>query len=166
MKLKTKILILMGSLLLVVFAVNIAVAPTVSAGNGKLDVRDMNDRFATEKTGANGLAKVRATQEGSIEVERVIARSLIPDHLYKVKVTVDLTTVFDTASIMSDKHGRLVVNDFDLGAFAPGVYRLDIFVTHPHPAGTGTAGDGEFIAGLLGSEALLACQPAFTVTVE
>jgi len=141
---------------------SIMVAPTALAG--KLVVFDMNDRFARE-TGASGLGKVRATQQGSIEIELVRARNLAPNDLFQVAVTVgapdpDDFTIFapvdivTSSPIKSDANGHLEINNFFVGDFDPGVYRVDIFVVHAHRARPPLTRD-----------LLLACEPAPIVTV-
>ncbi len=130
-------------------------------------VFDMNDRFATETTGANGFGRVVIIQKnGRIEVDRVQAGGLFPDHAYELNATVDLTSVFTSASVMTNPSGQFKIKHFDLGAFAPGVYRIDLFITHTHPTVPGSGATGVFLTGLLGRDPLLACQPAPSVTVE
>ena len=139
---------------------------TALAGKPTFETFDMNDRFATE-TGASGFGKVRATQEGCIEVSGVNAKNLRPDHAYEVTVTIQLAVPGDFTGdvdivtsdpIISDADGDLEINDFDLGCFDPGTYRLDVFVTHDHPTGPDPFG--------LDRDILLACQPFPEVVVE
>ena len=172
MKLSMKILILMGSLLLLAFALNVGMAPTALASD---DVEfDMNDRFTfggLGSTGASGDGEVEA-DDGSVEIE-VEAEGLLPNHAYELKVTIGLPGGFADfgfvtfGPVMSDDDGEIEFEeDLDLlGLQGPGTYRLDLFVTHPHAAGPGAPGLGEDLVVLLGSEALLACQPAPMVTV-
>jgi hypothetical protein len=138
--------------------------PSYSMGaiGGRPVVADMNDRFATEKTGANGDARVVLTQEGGIEIRRVKAKGLLPNHAYVLKVTVDLLgtpTVFSQTTT-TNKNGVFQVHNFHLGNFAPGTYRVDIFVTHDH-----ASGPPGFPNDVLGTEPLLACQPAYSIVV-
>ena len=125
----------------------------------------MNDRFASE-TGANGSAAVRHTQEGSIEIKKVLVQDLLPNHEYEVIVTVSPSPPGDfdpiltetSAPITSNANGHLVMNKFNVGSLAPGDYRVDIFVTHDHSTGPDPFG--------LDRDILLACQPFPVVTVE
>jgi hypothetical protein len=166
-----------------VFAAAVLVAMAVplfgGAGTalaGKLIVFDMNDRFATERYAHSvGLGKVRATQEGSIEIELVRAINLLPNHSYELQVTIQLADPGDftgtvdiviSDSITTDKNGHLEIKDFNLGSFGQGDYRLDLFVTHTVSTVSGSAGVGEFLTGLLDRDPLLACEPAPVVTVE
>jgi hypothetical protein len=141
---------------------------TALAEHKKFDVFDMNDRVATE-TGAGGFGKIRLTQEGSIVLDRLHVKNLSPNHDFEVIVTVgapgDFTfnpvDIVTSGPITSNTDGHLKIKNFDLGiSFAPGDYRVDILVVHPHqPDGT-PGGDP------LTRDLLLACQPAPVVTVE
>ena len=151
--------------------------------NNRAEVRfgaDMNDRFATEKTGANGFVRVNLTQGGGIEIDRVSADGLLPNQAYLLAVTIcpiDLTDCFPlgdatlppdflhTIKGETDNDGRFHIDDFYLGDLPDGNYRVDIFVTHDPASGEGSEGAGVFLTGLLGGEPLLACQPAFRITV-
>ncbi len=148
---------------------------TALAGKPTFETFDMDDLFATETTGASGFGKVRATQEGCIEVSGVNAKNLRPDHAYEVTVTIQLAVPGDftgdvdivtSAAITSDADGDLEINDFDLGCLDPGTYRLDVFVTHIHATVAGSGPTGEFLTTLLDRDPLLACQPAPMVVVE
>ena len=115
---------------------------------GRHAVADMNARFATEQTGANGFARVVQTQDGHLGIDRVKVKGLLPNHNdYVLQVTVDLTLagqmVIASGPVTTDKHGTFLLDDFDLGAFAPGTYRVDVFITHSgHASGPGTGGAG------------------------
>ena len=103
---------------------------TALANKPTFDTFDMNDRFATETTGANGSATVRHTQEGSIEIKKVLVKNLLPNHPYQLKVTIQLADPGDfsdfdietSAPITSNANGHLVINKFNVGSFAPGDY--------------------------------------------
>lgn len=135
---------------------------TALASQEVFDIFDMNDRFATEK-GASGLGKIRHTQEGSIVLDRLQAKNLAPKHDFEVVVTVGRNRVpafvpvhIETSDpITSSANGNLEINNFFVGDFDPGVYRVDIFVVHTHPADDPP----------LTRDLLLACQPAPFVTV-
>jgi hypothetical protein len=134
-----------------------------SATGGRPVVADMNDRFATEKTGANGDARVVLIQKGGIEIRRVKAKGLLPNHDYVLKVTTDLfgtPTVFTSQTITTNKNGVFQIHNFHLGNLAPGTYRVDLFVTHDH-----ASGPAGFPNDVLGTEPLLSCQPAYSIVV-
>ena len=136
---------------------------------GKGAVADMNDRFAVEKTGANGFATVRLTQKkGKIKVGRVEVKGLLPKHDYLLNVTVTppggefpADIILFTKRKKTDKRGKFKVRDFKLGKFEKGTHRVDIFVTHKHTT-TGTQG----FPFLGGRDPLSACAPAFFVEVK
>ncbi len=137
--------------------------------HGKHKVSDMNDRFAGETTGANGFGRVVLTQFGTIEIDRVKVLRLLPNHTYELKVTTCTpfpcapAIVYTSGPVTTDKHGNFLIDDFSLGAFAPAIYRVDLFVTHTHE---GEGGINPLLDGLLVRDPLLACQPAFRVEVK
>jgi hypothetical protein len=146
---------------------------TALAEHKKFDVFDMNDRFATE-TGASGFGKIRVTQEGPV-LDRLHVKKLLPNHLYEVHVTIQLADPGDfsgdvdivtSGPITSNADGHLKIKNLDLGSPDSGTYRIDVFVTHPHPTVEGSGPTGEFLTTLLDRDPLLACQPAPVVTVE
>ena len=140
----------------------------LKAGKEKFD---MNDRFATE-TGASGSGKVNV-HDGSVKI-KVKAKDLLPNHQYELKVSIgpggDPTLggfnptggVVTFGPVTSGKHGKIKFKvDLDLlGLLGPGLYRLDLFVTHTDPTVPGSGGVGEFLTTLLDRDPLLACEPA------
>ena len=147
--------------------------PGVSfAIGGRPIIADMNDRFAnTQQTGANGDSRVVLTQNGAIEIRRVKIKDLLPEHDYVLKVTADIDgvlgpqTVFTSQTIRTNKNGVFQIHNFSLGNLAPRTYRVDLFITHDHAFGSGTPGLGAFVAGVLGTEPLLACMPLYFIVV-
>ena len=140
---------------------------------GKRQTSRMNDRFATEDTGAQGTASVVLTQSGGIVIDRVKVVHLLPTTPYLLNVTVvppggsfpaDVVSV-STSPVSTNSRGAFDIG-FDLGAFASGIgYRVDIFVTHDPPSGAGSGAVGAILTALLGGDPLLACQPAYSVVV-
>ena len=171
--LRTKLLVAM---VLTLFF-SLMTTPTTFAA--KNQVSDMNDRFATDTTGANGFARVRLTQDGELIVDRVKAKNLEAEHNYQVVVTIQLGAPFTgpsaagiqsddvaySGTVTTDKHGNFGLDDFDTGTSAPGVYRIDVFVTHTHTTGPGSGAGGINLTAEIARDPLLACQPAFIVTV-
>jgi hypothetical protein len=149
---------------------------TALAEHKTFDIVDMNDRFATQTfPGSGGFAKVEVAQEGSIEVSRLHAKKLAPDHLYEVLVTIQLADpgdfsgdvdIVSSGPITSNANGHLKIKNLDLGSFDPDTYRVDIFVTHTHATVAGSGPTGAFLSSLLDRDPLLACQPFPVVTVE
>ena len=133
---------------------------------------DMNARFATEMTGASGSGDVE-WEDGSVEIE-VEVEGLLPNTPYELKVTIgtggDATLAgFNTdfgfvtfGPVTSDDDGEVEFEeDLDLlGLFGPGLYRLDLFVTHIGPTVDGAPGVGAFLTTIFNRDPLLACQPA------
>ena len=162
MKLKMKISILIGSLLLLAFALNLGVAPTVQAGGKNNSSFDMNDRLSSGgpgSTGASGHANIRV-DDGELTLN-LGARGLQADHAYEVVVPIGVGDAFGGEDLLvfpvtSDKNGKLrfKINGLDLG-LDPGDYRLDFLVVHPHGDPDPTLRD-----------LLLACQPAPLITIE
>ena len=151
---------LMVSLLMVVMVA----APAAADESHEFD---MNDRFATEK-GASGSGEVEV-DDGSVEI-KVEAEGLRPNHAYELKVTIGPpgafapTDVVTFGPVTSDDDGEIEFEeDLDL---APGAYRLDLFVTHPHPTVAGSGPDGIALTGLFGRDPLLSCAPAPMVTIS
>ena len=126
----------------------------VGAGHGSLSSFDMRDDFAVETTGASGSGKTRV--EHSSVLVSVKAKSLLPNTDYELNVTIDFAS-FVTFTATSDKKGKIKFRgDLELD---PGTYRLDFFVTHDHPTGTGVA------FGLFDRDLLLRCVPFTEVTI-
>jgi hypothetical protein len=149
--------------------------PSALASQPQFDFFDMNDRFASETTGANGFARIRHTQEGSIEIAMVQVENLLPNHPYELQVTIQLAVPGDftgdidivtSGAITTNPDGHLLIKKVDLGSVAKGDYRLDLFVTHTHSTDPGSGPTGEFLTTLMDRDPLLACQPAPVVTVE
>ena len=60
-------------------------------------------------------------------------------------------------------NGSFLIDDINIGDVAPGTYRIDVIVTHNHATDPGAF---PVLNALLGDlDALLACQPAYTVVV-
>ena len=139
----------------------------ISSRTSSAKLFDMNDRFASETTGANGFGKVSFTQTGgTVEVQLVQVTGLMPNHEYELIVTVDLVTVHTSDCFVSNSSGHWKITNFELPAvFDPGVYRLDLFVTHCHVTVAGSGETGVFLTGLIGRDPLQACQPAVNLTV-
>lgn len=130
---------------------------------------DMNDRFATEKTGANGFGKVFVTQSGgTIEVKLIQAKGLLPNHEYELQVTFDdFANFYTSACFASNPSGHWKITNFELPAnFDPGDYRLDLFVTHCEPTVSGLGDTGEFLTAFFDRDPLLSCMPFVMVTVK
>ena len=129
---------------------------------------DMNDRFATEKTGANGFGKVFVTQSGgTIEVKLIQAKGLLPNHEYELQVTVDFENFYTSACFASNPSGHWKITNFELPAnFDPGDYRVDLFVTHCEPTVPGDGDTGEFLTAFFDRDPLLSCEPFVIVTVK
>jgi hypothetical protein len=133
----------------------------LAVGGGKVETDDMNDRFAGEKfaPAANGIVQTRIVQDGEITVASVKIHNLPAGREFEVVVVVGPEgetgfvpdVIVDSGSIMIGGNGRLTVSDLEVGKFAVGTYRVDIFVMPP--------GDG------LERDFILACQPAPFVTV-
>ncbi len=165
---------LLAALAVVLFG-GVGTTPTALASQPQFDFFDMNDRFASDTTGANGFARVRHTQEGSIEIAMVQVENLLPKHSYELQVTIQLADPGDftgdvdivtSGPITTNPDGHLLIKRVDLGNFDEANYRLDLFVTHTHPTVPGSPGVGEFLTTLLDRDPLLACEPAPVVTVE
>jgi len=124
----------------------------------------MDDRFATETTGASG-SGTSDVAGGSVETE-VKAEGLIPGHPYELKVIINFANVV-TFGGASNNEGEIEIEvDLDLvGIAGPGNHRLDFFFTHNHPTVAGSGATGAFLTGLLARDPLLACLPAQFVTV-
>lgn len=163
--------------LLSIVVVAIALIPFTVIAGGRVEVDELNDRFATETfvPSAGGFVKMVMTQDGSIELALLQARNLEPNHEYEVKVTVQpedcgfdpaCITVVTSLTQTTDSGGHIKLMNLDLGSVPPGTYRVDIFVTHTHPTVPGSGDTGVFLSGLLDRDPLLACQPAPVVTVE
>ncbi len=158
---KKVLAVVFAAALLVGMAVTLFGVGTAQANDKKFDVFDMNDRLATE-TGASGFGKIRLTQEDSIVLDRLHVKNLQPRHDFEVVVTVgapgDLTftpvNIITSGPITTNADGHLKIQNLDAGSFAPGDYRVDIFVVHPH--------GGEPLT----RDLLLACHPFPVVTVE
>ncbi len=137
---------------------SIVVAPAAQAGGKNNSSFDMNDRFATEK-GASGHA-ISKVDDGELGLH-LVAKGLQTNHDYEVLVTIGIGDAFGGVDLLvfpvtSDKNGKLKfdIKGLDLG-LAPGDYRLDFLVVHPHGDPDPTLRD-----------LLLACQPAPRVTVD
>ena len=153
-----------GLALVIALALSIAGAPTAIADDQEEEF-DMNDRFTPGglgSTGASGSGEVEV-DDGSVEME-VEAEGLLPNHSYELRVVVGpqgapfqpgfFVVVF--GPMMSDDDGEIEFEeDLDLD---PGSYRLDLFVTHPHPTGPMPLPIGD-------RDPLLACAPAPMVTI-
>ena len=132
---------------------------------GNVEKNEMNDRFVVQKFDppANGRVETRLVQQGSISIQKVRVKRLGPGD-YGVVVTVgsladgcnpdvfNPQAVVESPPITVNKAGKLALENFFVGNFPPGTYRVDIIVV---PAGTG-----------LGADFLLACDPFPCVTVE
>ena len=117
---------------------------------------DMLDDLAVEKTDASGSGEAEV-DDGALEVE-VEAEGLIPGDDYELNVTIDFASVVTFGPVTADEDGEVEFEgDIPL---APGEYRLDFFVTHTAPTGTGV------VFGLLDRDLLLRCAPAVFVTIE
>ena len=133
---------------------------------------DFNDRFAVETRGSRGEIEFKDDQEGSfIEIDEIEVEGLRPNHAYEIWVTVDfdpsLTATF--GPFMSDEDGELEVEELEVGPLAPGSYRVDVFLTHPHTTTLGplaTAGPPFDIEPFTTRDILLACEPALFITLE
>lgn len=140
----------------------------ISSRTSSAKLFDMNDRFAFEKTGANGFGKVSFTQTGgTIEVKLIQVTGLLPNHEYELIVTVDLVDVYISEGFVSNSSGHWKITNFELPAvFATGVvYRVDLFVTHCHSTDTGVGVSGPFLTGLFMRDPLLSCMPFVNVEV-
>lgn len=143
------------------FLLATAAAPAIAAAANPFD---MNDRFSTLGAGEAGQGKIQLKQGEAVLQLKV--RDLAANHDYLVHVTVDFDPALTiTFPVTTDDRGKFKVKN-DLG-LAAGTYRLDIFVTHPHPTVMpGDGADGDFLWGFLGnSQALLSCQPFVMLTV-
>ncbi len=127
------------------------------AGHGHLSSFAMLDDFAVEMTGAKGRGKADL-DHSSVQIN-VKAKGLLPNTDYELNVTIDFTS-FVTFTATSDKKGSVgFKDDLDLAGFGPGTHRLDFFVTHDHPTGTGVAFK------LFDRDLLLRCAPFTLVTI-
>ena len=124
----------------------------------------MLDDFAVAK-GASGSGTAtwawRPRRGGSVVIH-VEAVDLEAVHEYELNVTIGRGATFPPSTFVrftatSDGSGALV---FDVNLeLAPGTYRLDFFVTHTHPTGTGVA------LGLFDRDLLLRCAPFTMLTI-
>ncbi len=146
-----------------------------SDAEAKNKTSDMNDRHAIEMTGAGGFATVAQNQKGTVEVARVKVKNLVSRHLYELKVTVlpaggNPRTSFrleTSAPTAAGKKGNLEFRKFNVGGLPPGDYRVDVFVTHTHSLDTNAPDPPDPpLSDRLDRDVLLACQPAFFVTVK
>jgi hypothetical protein len=134
------------------------------------DIFDENDRFATETTNASGFGKVSETQNGgTIEVQLIQAKGLIPNHEYQLQAVVFFgseTEVYTSKPIFSNSSGHWKITNFKLrDDFDTGTYEVHSFVTHCHTTVAGAPGVGEFLTSIFNRDPLLSCEPAINVTV-
>ena len=123
---------LLGLALVTGIVLSIMVVPVVLAkGNPIFQTSPLNDRFASNAgKGADGFAKVRTTQQGSIVFDKVIAKNLTPNTTYEVHVAATPGPDFVVAEIVASKavlvttngEGVLHVKNIDLGGVAAGDY--------------------------------------------
>ena len=139
-----------------------------SASKRNLETSRMNDRFAVEK-GAHGIAKVIVIQTGGIVIDQVKAVRLLPNHPYLLNITTcpppcaafPAGITVHTTPVTTNSLGHIDIGFILPGVFPSGVYRVDAFVTHDHPLLPGPP----VLPFLGGRDPLLACQPAWRVTV-
>lgn len=172
---------LIGLALVTGLILSIMVAPSVLAAPGGFQASRLNDRFASDAgEGGHGSARVQSVQQGSLVFDRVTASNLEPNTTYQVHVVVGAEGPFTVAGIRTFKiidvttngGGRLLardihVLDLDDSEVDPGTYRVDVIVTQfGYVAGSVTLAQLDIVAAANDLDILLACQPAFTVTVE
>ena len=150
--------------------------PVVLAkGNPIFQTSPLNDRFASPAgEGAHGFAKVRTVQQGSLVFDMIHAKNLEPNTTYQIHVvgapgpfTVAGIETFKIVDVTTNGGGILHVKGIDLEFATPGEYRVDVIVTQDgYVAGSVTNAELYMVAAANNLDVLLACQPAFTVTVE
>ena len=92
----------------------------ISSRTSSAKLFDMNDRFAIEKTGANGFGKVSFTQTGgTIAVKLIQATGLLPNHDYELKVAVGplpngFAAIYTSACISSNPSGHWKITNFEV----------------------------------------------------
>ena len=118
----------------------------------------MLDDFAVETTGATGSGSTDV-EGGSVEIE-VKAAGLIPGHAYELNVTINFASLATFGPVTSTEDGEV---EFKANiSLSVGAHRLDFFVTHDHPTGT-----GDFLGlGLFDRDGLLRCAPAAFPVIE
>ena len=166
----------LGFAVVITLLLSIMVAPGVLAANPIFETSPLNDRFASpDGEGGDGFAKVRTVQQGSLVFDRVIAKNLEPNTTYEVHVVAGAEGPFTIVGIAAVKivdattngGGVLHVRDIDLEFDTPGTYRVDVLVTQfGYVSGSIELGELDIVAAANDLDVLLACQPAFTVTVE
>ena len=119
-----------------------------------------------------------ATQKGVPAIARCDcmrhAKNLEPNTTYQVHVvgapgpfTVAGIETFKIVDVTTNGGGILHVKGIDLEFATPGEYRVDVIVTQDgYVAGSVTNAELYMVAAANNLDVLLACQPAFTVTVE
>ncbi len=180
---------LLGLAFVMVLLFSIMVVPSVLAKksfpgkNPIFQTQPLNDRFASNAAQAEdsfGSAKVRTIQQGELVVHWVTAKNLAPNTDYEVHVgattpaNIGFVCCPPSASAMvvvtTDDEGVLHVEKVDLGAVAAGDYRVDVLVMPTFPSKDLTnvpAPSGlKNLVDIIDRDVLLACQPAFFVTVE
>ena len=65
-------------------------------------------------------------------------------------------------SFDSGGNGKLKIRGLEVSVPGPGMYRVDVFLTHTHPNGDPLGGIEPFTT----RDILLACQPALFITLE
>ncbi len=135
---------------------------------------DLNDRFATETTGAEGTIKFKDIQKGIfMEISKIKVKGLLPNHDYEIWVTVSppgppVANVISTQQFgpfTTNDDGKLKVKKLQVTVSGTGTWRLDVFVTHTDTTAEMGVGElGELIAGLLDRDPLLACEPGLIIT--
>jgi len=165
MKGSMKKLTMLTMLVLAVSLMTLGEGQALAGEQPKFAFFKMDDRFATEQTGASGFGKIRAAQEDCIEVTGINAKGLTPNQEYEFKVTIsddpedfpnNIVRVVTSSPIDSDEDGDIEISNLALGCFSPGNYRVDLFVTHTFEP---TELNGP-IAVALERDPLLACIPA------
>ncbi len=170
---------LLGLAIVVGLVFSIGLGSSALAANPIFQTSPLNDRFASDAgQGADGFAKVRTVQQGSLVFDSVIAKNLEPNTPYEIHVadTPGPGFVFDEivcnkrVDVTTNGGGVIHVRDIDLSGCGPGTYRVDVLVTPAEDSG-----NPENVPALhpllpliaaIDRDILLACQPAFTVTVE
>ena len=176
---------LLGLVLVTGLLLNTMAAPNVLAKefpgkNPIFQTSVLNDRFAADSgKGGDGFAKVRTVQQGSLVFDSVIAKNLLPDTVYEVHVVVSPPGPFLgpihpgslAVKVTTNGGGVLHAKNIALDGVGIGKYRVDIVVTQedaPYVLGETVEPGPPFLKETaidIDRDILLACAPAFTVTI-